>query len=273
MLGADGRQDNHGVSGGAENLRLEPRRSAGRIRRLQFPRTLNAEAGPFVHVVFRLLARIFPFEPPPGREGVTAAQLRPRFAGWEARIVVLLFVFAPMSIWICLWGLRAAFPAPAAPSGAVFHASVDPAFFLLPAIFMGLVLVAIPVMGVARLALGSRYSDYLLYGNLLVGFDTVKVWLWTSVLLVAASLVVSAGAAGMHMTLYGDRLELRRFGQSRDTIVPYAQVASVERRGSGTVTLRLRDGRSWSSTDDLSLLTLPDPAVRELVRRTGLQGP
>lgn len=225
-----------------------------------------------MHLAFRLLARFFPFEPPPGKEGVSAAQLRGQFKGWEARIVVLLLVFSPLTIWLCMRGFRLIFPPMAVPAGSVAHVTVDPAFFLLPAIFVGLVLVALPVMAVARLAMGARFGDYLLYGNLLVGFDTVKVWIWMAVLLTVASLLAAAGAQGMHITLYGDHLDIRRFAQTKDTTVPYAQISSIERNAQGVVTVALRDGTAWASTDDLSLVTLPDPVVRELARRAGLQG-
>ena len=229
---------------------------------------MNADTGLFVHLGFRLLARLFPFVPPDGKKGVTAAQLRPQFKGWEARVLVLFLVFSPVAIWICNQGFRAVFRLPARPGNALFHVTADPAFFLLPALFVGLVLVALPVMGVVRLALGERFADYLLYGNLLVGFDTVKVWLWLSALLTAAALVAAGGASAMHFTIYGDRIEIRHFGALRDTIVPYSEVSALEQHGSGNVTLKFSNGTSWSSDDDLSLISLSDSAVSELRRRT-----
>ena len=233
--------------------------------------TVNTEAGHSVRPVFRLLARYFPYEKPRGKEDVTAEQLRPQFAGWETKVVLLFFVFAPVTVWLAYKGFLKVFRLPPIPPGAVAHVTLDPAFLLVPGIFVGLILVAAPVMGVVRLFMGRKFGDYLIYGNLLVGFDTVKVWAWMSLLIGSLCILIAAGGRPMHFTLYEDHLEYRRFGRFHDIILPYTQIYSVERSSQGPVTILFRDGTAWSSTDDMSLVTLPDALILELARRARLK--
>ena len=180
---------------------------------------MSAETSRIVRWVFRILARLFPFRPPPGKEHVTLTDLKPQFAGWDTRVVFILFVCAPFTVWACKAALVFCFPLPSPASGALVHLTIDPMFFLLPGLFLGLIVAALPVMVVVRLLLGKRFSDYLLYGNLLVGFDTMKVWFALAVVLALAAVALAAAAAGTHLTVFRDRLELCHFGQTKFSVI------------------------------------------------------
>lgn len=218
--------------------------------------TVNAqgETSHIVRHVFRLFARLFPFRPPPGKESVTAAQLRPQYRRWEIATVVLLFACAPFTIWGAKRLLTALYPRPSTPAGALQHVTIDPMFFLLPAIFLGLILAAAPVMGLLYLMLRRRFSEYLLYGNLLAGFDATKIWWWLAVIFAAISLGLAYGAAHAHLTLFPDRIELENFGAHQAKSIPVAAVKSATVDANGVLRLGFVDGTTWSTADGMSLL-------------------
>jgi hypothetical protein len=230
---------------------------------------MSADTGHFVRLVFRALARLFPFRAPPGREHITAAELKPQFKGWDTRVVLILFVCAPFTVWACKTALAACFPPPSAPAGALFVLTTDPMFFLLPGIFLGLVLAALPVMGITRLLLGKRFPDYILYGNLLVGFDTVKIWITMSAVVAFLAVALAAAAGGVHLTVFNDHLELRHFAQARSVVIPASQVVSATVDGDGALKFAFADGTAWSSTGDLGLLTPTAGTARAIALRFG----
>jgi hypothetical protein len=217
----------------------------------------SRETAHAVRVSFRLLARYFPFRPPPGKEGVTLAQLAPIYTRWELGSVLLLFVCAPFTIWAGKLLLARVFPPPPAPAGALYHAVGDPAFMILPGLFLGLVLAAAPVMAGMKLLLRGRFSEYLLYGNLKVGFDATKVWGVMAVIISAGALALAAAAGPVHFTVFPDHLELRDIGYSGPRKIPYTQVATVGSAPDGRVELTFVDGTHWSSADNWGLLILP----------------
>jgi hypothetical protein len=218
----------------------------------------QGETSHIVRLVFQLLARLFPYRPPPGYEHVTAAQLRPLFKKWEFVNVLLLFACAPFAIWGAKALLAACLPPPPAPAGALHHLTIDPMFFVLPGIFLGLILAAAPVMGLLRLLLRDRFPEYVLYGNLLTGFDTVKIWLWLSVVVAIGSYGLAYAAAEVHLTVFSDRIELRHFGLNGPVAIPAAQVKAASVDANGVLHFKFSDGTSWSTSEDLSLLS-PTP--------------
>ncbi len=230
---------------------------------------MSAETNRIVRLVFRILARLFPFRPPPGKEQVTLAELKPRFKGWDTRVVLILFACAPFTIWGCKALLAVCFPPPAEPAGALFHLTIDPMFFLLPGLFLGLVVAAFPVMGIARMMLGEKFSDYILYCNLLVGFDTMKIWRTLSLVVALLAFLLAAAAGGVRLTVFGDRVELHHFGQVKTIVVPTSRVASAAADADGTLKFTFTDGTTWSSTDDLGLLTPTTGQARAIAQRFG----
>jgi len=218
--------------------------------------TLNAqgETSHVVRLVFRLFARLFPFRPPPGKEHVTAAQLRPEYRRWEIITVLLLFACAPFMIWGVKAALTAWLPPPATPTGALEHVTIDPMFYLLPAIFLGIILAAVPVVLLLFLMLRGRFPEYILYGNLLAGFDTVKIWEWLAGIVAVGALLLAHGAANVHLTLFADRIELQNFGSRHATSIPASQIKAAFVDQNEVLQLRFVDGTSWSTADGMSLL-------------------
>lgn len=222
------------------------------------------ESAEAVRVSFKLLARYFPFRRPPGKENVTLAQLAPIYTRWEIANVLLVFACAPFTIGFGKRLLERFFPPAPTPAGAVFHAVSDPAFMFLPAIFVGLVVAAAPVMLGMKLLLRSRFSDYVLYGNLKVGFNATKVW-WVIAFMTVLGAVALAGAAGpVHFTVFPDHLEIRGVGHGKPREIPLAQVATVAAAPTGRVELTFVDGTQWSSGDNWGLLKL-SPAAGPLI--------
>lgn len=234
---------------------------------------MQVDSGPVTLGVFRLLARLFPYRPPADKKHLTLTVLKPQFARWEIGITAMLFVFAPLTIWLAKLAFDAGFPPPPLPAGALAQSSADRYFYFLPAILLGLVLAAAPVMFVARVWLGTQFADYLHYGNLLVGFDTVKIWKAMSIGVLVFSAAVCAGAGVMRLTLFPDHLELRRFARARAEIRPYTQIAAVTQLPSGPITIAFTDGSTWSTTDDLSIMTLPPAMAGDLARRVRAAAP
>ena len=224
----------------------------------------NAEVGGAVRVSFKLLARYFPFRPPPGKEGVTLAQLAPIYTRWELANVLLLFVCAPFTVWACKLLLQEVFPSPPASAGAIYHTVGDPAFMILPGLFLGLILAAAPVMAGMKLLLRGRFSDYLHYGNLKVGFNSAKVWGVIAVIVSAGALALAAAAGPVHFSILPDHLEVRDIGYSGPRMVPYAQIASVASTPDGSIELTFVNGTHWSSADNWGLLTM-SPTVAPLL--------
>lgn len=217
-----------------------------------------------VHVSFKLLARYFPFRPPPGKEGVTLAQLAPLYTRWEIANVLLLFACAPFTVWLSKRLLERLVPPVAAPAGALYHAASDPAFMFLPALFLGLIIAAAPVMAGMKLLLRGRFSDYVLYGNLKVGFNATKVWCVMAIVTTVGALALAAAAGPVHFTVFSDHLEIRDVGYSNPRHIPLAQVATVAAAPTGRVELTFVDGRHWSSGDSWGLLTF-SPAAGPLI--------
>jgi len=229
----------------------------------------GVESGHAVLLAFRLLARFFPYQRPPGTEHVTLEQLSARFKRWEWRIVVLLFVFAVPSVLLAKLGLALVLPLPPPPPGALMHLTIDPAFFILPALFLGIIVTSVPITLVLWLCLGGDYPDFILMGNLRTGFDTVKVWTSLAVVVAAGALALAAAAAPVHLTVFGDRIEVRHFGSIHALVIPAAEYRSASIRPNGPLTLTFANGTTWSSTDDLSLIALSPAQKRQLLALVG----
>lgn len=154
--------------------------------------------------------------------------------------------------------------------------------WLLPSVFLGLSLAAIPVHFLYRALLRDRYEEYTMYCNLKFGFDTWKIFRWFAIVMLCFSALV--GAAGLTArTAVTDRaliikspLSMRDREYTFDQIEAIASIAGAKNRSGEFVSdpyhaVRFKDGSMWTSLDGLQNHKSAElPALIEfLAKRSG----
>src|SRR5262249_37616652 len=123
-----------------------------------------------------LLARLFPFKPQiPTGEPLSFDELKSKYNTLMVASIIPYFMFWAAGWYpvyrILVWTLHQSLAN--GPENR-YLMPFDQKLFLLPAIPFALCFSAIPTESLYRLKLKEKYAEYILYGNLLYGFDTWK---------------------------------------------------------------------------------------------------
>jgi hypothetical protein len=179
---------------------------------------------------FYLLAKLFPFKPQTlsGQE-VSLDALRSKYAKWEIAALIPFFSFSGVSGYLIFQGLIRIFhhSVPQSPENR-FLMLPDQYFFMLPALFAGILSGAIPTDLLYRLLLKKRYAEYALYGNLKAGFDGWKVVKFLAVLILIPSLIFSTLAMDCYARFTDDRIITNRYWGFGETTYNYNQITRIK---------------------------------------------
>jgi hypothetical protein len=210
-----------------------------------------------------ILAKLFPYHPPPGARVRSLDDLRAEYQWWEAGVGVPYLAFA-LAIgglcfvslrWLAQWNARGL-------HGSQFLLLPEKVIWLLPSVFLGLVLAAIPVHFLYKALLRARYEEYTMYCNIKFGFDTWKIFRWFAIVILCFSALVAAAGLTAR-TAVTDRaiiikgpLSLREREYAFDQIEAIASIAGAKSRRGEFISspyhaVRFKDGSMWTSRDGL----------------------
>jgi hypothetical protein len=207
-----------------------------------------------------LLGRLFPFKPDAlPKQRLSFDVLRSKYAKWEAAGLIPFFAFSGLGGYLIFRGLI-----------WVFHHSLpqneenrylmlpDQYFFMLPAIFVGILLGAVPTDLLYRLLLKEKYAEYTLYGNLKAGFDGWKVVKFLSALILIPSVIFTVLAMDCYARFTDDQIITNRYWGLGEIAHNYNQIARIKsvrfiEAPSGKVVenpyhvVHFNDGSIWST--------------------------
>jgi hypothetical protein len=234
-------------------------------------------------IVMAILKKLFPYEPPPGARVRRLEDLRADYQWWETcgavpylAFAVAISGFCYVSLrWLAQWNARGL-------HGSHFLLLPEPEFWLLPALFLGLIFAALPMHVLYKALLRDRYEEYTMYCNLKAGFDTWKICRWLAIVILSVS-ALDAAAGLTARTAVTDRaiiikspLSLRERVYTFDQIDAIASIAGFKRRSGEFLpdpyyAVRFTDGSMWKSRDGLQNHKAAEiPALIEfLAKRSG----
>lgn len=205
-----------------------------------------------------LLAKLFPLKPHT-LQNVSFDVLRSKYAKWEVAALIPFFSFSAVGGYLIFQGLI-----------GIFHHSVpqshenrylmlpDQYFFALPALFVGILLGAIPTDLLYRLLLKEKYAEYSLYVSLKAGFDGWKVIKFLSALILVPSLIFTALAMDCYARFTDDRIVTNRFWGLGEIAHNYNQITRIKsvrfiKAPNGAIVennyhvVHFNDGSIWST--------------------------
>jgi hypothetical protein len=233
-----------------------------------------------VPLTLALLGKAFPAK---GSDfaGCSLEALAPVYRKWELLFVALYMIFwAPVTyaIWVPLEAL-ARWHTGLLPA-AQMTLTVDPMFWLLPALFLSLVVSAAPLIWIAKLLLGQRYREYEKYIALKVKYDVDRVSrLLIGVVGIGSGILVFL-ALNWYVLVLEDAVVVNRLLGLSEDYYHYADIRQIRTAPrltapNGNVVSRrefvvtLIDGRTWST--NYLPMTRGKPKDQELVKRELIQ--
>jgi len=225
-----------------------------------------AFAGGFA-AFFWYLRRRFP-SATPGGDGPTIEELRPKYRKWE--IAAGFLAIPMMGVMFLVWWLlfqgvtrwHASWFEP-----AVYCLRASRGTLALPAMFLGMASAMFLWMGLYRYLLGDRFQEYMRYGSLAAGFDTLRGCTWLFSIMGVLAWLGFILALTWNVVFYEDRILFRSFLGLRTRTVPYADIVELHtapqlRAPNGNLVNRreywldYKGGGTWSTNNDLSMMDL-----------------
>jgi hypothetical protein len=234
-------------------------------------------------LVFKLLGWIAPPRIPASAAAIPMAELARRWSRWEIGGTAAGFGAGVASVfaWFKLLGALAPRLTPI-PADTRFLIPADDAFWMLPAIFLGIATAGAVMVAGTRAILGAeRYEEFDAYGQRKVGFHSIAVLKWFSaIIVIVACLVIRAGVN--HAVTVGDGglTTPRRFGQG-SAFHAFSSVKGIRaeeffQAPSGELVRRphyivaFADGTDWTTRDGRAPRPEADAAVIRFVsQRSG----
>jgi hypothetical protein len=226
------------------------------------PGSIGAIAGVIaVPILFALLRTLCPFTPPLRAREYSWEKLEKQYRKWEVFSIVPLFGFtaALATVWYTI--IRFFVEMSITDTGKYHHLLLpDGAFWALPALFLGMVSSVLPTTLLYKLLLRDRYEEYILCGNLRVGFDAWRVFR-------GLALVISLGCAALivlgldwYVRFTEEEIVINRLLRFDELRYPYSRVqriraASHFKAPVGTVrevtyfAIDFEDGERWTTRD------------------------
>ena len=211
-----------------------------------------------------LLARLFPFKPQiPTGEPLSFDELKSKYSILMAASAIPYLVFCAAGYYpvyrILVWTLHQSLPnSPENRYLMPFYQRL----FLLPAFFYALCFSAVPTESLYRLKLKEKYAEYILYGNLLYGYDTWKVAKILMLVTLTPCAIFTILAMDCYVRVTDDQIITNRFLGFGETAHNYSQVTRIKSvrfsvapgdngRKSPYHVVHFSDGSSWSTINGL----------------------
>lgn len=221
---------------------------------------------------FALLRRYVPAKDP-GVDPETLATLRKKYAWFELSGLLPLFAIVAGITWLVYVGLRRADALLAVRrEAAEFVLRPDAIALLIPAMFLAMILSAVPMGLLIRLLIGAeRYREYAVVARYGQGYDAVRAFALLAALIVPTALALAGLLMDQYTLATPSELVIDPFWGLTQHRRPYAAVVAVYQvdnftAPSGKVIaksyhiVRFRDGSTWSTGDGLRT---PRPASDE----------
>src|SRR5215813_1062710 len=165
-----------------------------------------------VIVVFSLLHRWAPYKPPSESNLPPYEELRRKFLKWEQIYLIPFFIFS--ALFAIAWERSLSFFAGlsyASLGDSVFLFTPSPDYWWLPSMFLGIITAMIPLTLLFKFLLGGDYDLYVVYGNLRVGFDSVRMVRLIAIIVGPVALVFSLLAMNCYTKFSEDGIAINRF--------------------------------------------------------------
>src|SRR5499433_1064916 len=182
-----------------------------------------------VIIVFSLLQRWAPFEPPSESNLPPYEELKRKFLKWEQLSLPPLFVFT--ALFAIAWERSLSFFAGlsyASLGDSVFVLTPSPDYWWLPSIFLGILTATIPLTLLFKFLLGPEYGQYVLYGNLRVGFDSQKVVGLMAMIVGPVALIFSLLAMNCYTKFSGGEITINRFLGVGEISYQYSRISGIK---------------------------------------------
>lgn len=127
-------------------------------------------------LLYRLFGKRFPYKPPPSQQHYTLEELKAKYERWDHLTMGLAVVFAPALIYVIYEAIQFFLDLRLkayARASFVFVPGWE--FWLLIALFLGVMASAIPLNVILQWRLRERFAEYMAYQNLLYRFDVQRV--------------------------------------------------------------------------------------------------
>ncbi|HWE35850.1 MAG TPA: hypothetical protein VG406_04700 [Isosphaeraceae bacterium] len=234
-------------------------------------------------LAFALCRGLIPVRPGAADEPPLTDEERRRYARWESASIVPLFVFAPLLGFAWYLALRDAtrlFPHDR--PGTLFLVEPIGVYWMLPALFLGIVSSAVPMTLLYRALLGDRFGRFVRSCNERVGFDSWRLLRWLTALIALGSVAWFVVGVTTFACFDGAGVEIARPLEFRGTYYNYARVRTIEHRATfrapngNTISrphyvVSFDDGSSWSTRGGLRdpVPDLDERIVRLVARKSG----
>ena|GEM_PF-3204110 len=182
-----------------------------------------------VIVVFSLLHRWAPYKPPSESNLPPYEELRRKFLKWEQIYLIPFFIFS--ALFAIAWERSLSFFAGlsyASLGDSVFLYTPSPDYWWLPSIFLGILTAAIPLTLLYKFLLGPDYEQYVIYGNLRVGFDSQKVVRLMAMIVGPVALIFSLLAMNCYTKFSGGEITINRFLGVGEISYQYSRISGIK---------------------------------------------
>jgi len=236
-----------------------------------------------VPLIFRFFAKLFPYTPRDSTEQqLPFPKLQKKYAKWELAAVIPLFSFGFLSGYLIYIGLLWMLPYPVPQSGSNHYVMLpDKAFFMLPALFLGIFAGGMLTDLLYRILLGKRYAEYTLYGNLKFGVDGWRVVKILALIIIIPSVLLTFLAMGCYARFTDDQIITNRFWGIGEESRFYKQISRIKsvqmiKAPNGNIVenpyhvLHFDDGSIWSTRNVFYRagqdLNLSDQKEKEIIK-------
>jgi hypothetical protein len=215
-----------------------------------------------VPLILRFFAKLFPHPPRDlSEQQFSFPELQKRYAKWELAFLIPFFSFGFLSGYLIYLGLLWILPYPVPQTGPTRYVMLpDKAFFMLPALFLGILAGGGLSDLLYRLLLGKRYAEYILYGNMKFGIDGWRVFKILALIIIIPSILLTSLAMGCYARFTDDQIITNRFwgiGEESRFYKRITRIKSVKytHAPNGKVAenpyhvLHFDDGSIWSTRD------------------------
>ena len=221
-----------------------------------------------VIVVFGLLRRWTPYKPPVDAYLPPYEELIRKFLKWEQLSLLPLFIFS--ALLAIAWKRLLIFFAGlsyASLGDSVFLFTPSPDYWWLPSMFLGIITAIIPLTLLFKFLLGGDYDLYVVYGNLRVGFDSVRMVRLIAIIVGPVALVFSLLAMNCYTKFSEDGIAINRFLSVGEIRYSYSRISAIKsvryfKAPNGDIkerpyfAIEFNDGENWTTGDGLRD---PDP--------------
>lgn len=219
-----------------------------------------------VPLAFRALRRVLPISAPtPDQRPIE--ELRAQYGEADLRARGLLVVLATAAFWP-IWKALQLFGALGVPKAhdAVYMLLPHSVVWIIPALFLSMVVASVVVEVVLRRQLRDAYDEFVRYGSRLIGFDTARIARPVYATFTVACLAGSALIANWYVYVTPRALVVNPFFSLRERALSFERIDRIvtaalfraplgNEAERGEYVVHTSDALSWGTMEDPSSLS------------------